>query len=97
LNQDFMLATDLTHGRIYQVSLQSGVVKTLDIPLVERPVTVIYDSVNKYIYWTEANSGKILRSRQDGKDISNIYSSGKLLFWYCSKKLVSQRYHFIFP
>jgi len=70
-----MLAADFTHARIFQVSLQSANLKTLNIPLVERPVEILYDPVNKFLYWTEL-AGKVLRSSLDGRNIVTIYSSG---------------------
>jgi len=80
--QRFMLTVDLVHGRVYQVSLDTGVTRSLNLPLAERPTMALYDASNKFVYWTSAYRREILRSRIDFRDdVLLIYTSGKIFVY----------------
>lgn len=58
----FALLPDVTHDKIYQVSLSNGELRALDIPDIDVPVSIIYDKPTKKLYWTNAIKTEIRSS-----------------------------------
>ncbi|XP_021340741.1 low-density lipoprotein receptor-related protein 4-like isoform X1 [Mizuhopecten yessoensis] len=73
LTNNFLLVPDLNHARLYQLSLDNVTPQFLALDLqVDRPVDAVYDPVNLYMYWTEANLKVIKRSKLDGTEVQTL-------------------------
>lgn len=75
----FALIPDVTHDKIYQVSLSDGELRALDIPDVDVPVSVIYDKPTAQIYWTNALRTEIRASKLKSTTSNLIYDTSSVL------------------
>ncbi|XP_033732105.1 low-density lipoprotein receptor-related protein 4-like isoform X2 [Pecten maximus] len=73
LTNNFLLVPDLNHARLYQLSLDAVSPEFLALDIqVDRPVDAVYDAINQFIYWTEANLNVIKRAKPDGSQTQTL-------------------------
>ncbi|XP_069121912.1 low-density lipoprotein receptor-related protein 4-like [Argopecten irradians] len=75
LSSNFLLVSDINHGRLLQISTVNAQVTTLDINGVGRPIAAVVDLRASYVYWTDANEGSIKRSTLNDSHTEIIYTS----------------------
>ncbi|KAK3087802.1 hypothetical protein FSP39_010804 [Pinctada imbricata] len=74
--KDFVLVVDLTHGLFYQVSLTDANIVAVDVPFPNYPKHAIYDPTHHYVYWSDFNTNRIMRSTINGTNKSVVFNSG---------------------
>ena len=79
MTDNFVLVTDLDHDIIYQISLDGKQVLALNIPEAFIPAMVRYNTVQRYIYWTDVGSRKIIRKRLADNSTEEVFKASKLM------------------
>lgn len=77
INNDFLLTTDNTHNKIYQISLANKSVTALDLPNLNSPTGIAYNPKSSMVVWSEIMTGQIRQAFLTGENASIIYSLGK--------------------
>ena len=78
----FLLVTDWSHNKIYQVSLvDDGDVRAIDVDTAGNPNAVIYDSTTKRVIWGDTRDRSIWSAYLNGSDHKSLKYYG-ILFLY---------------
>ena len=77
---DFLLAADFTHKRIYQITSASAQVTAVDIQDNFYPTRAIIHQRTKDIFWSDYATRQIRRVSVEGRDSTVIYNGGNYSF-----------------
>ena len=71
----FIVVADIFHGRILQISLQTG--SLLKLPITgHRPTGIVFDRSTKTLFYSELKSKTIMSTSLHGKGTTLFYRIG---------------------
>ena len=73
---NFLLVTDWTHNKIYQVALDSGEVRGLDTSITGKPAGIAYNHVTKTVIWGDTTADNIHSVELKGSNAGIISETG---------------------
>ncbi|XP_033732356.1 low-density lipoprotein receptor-related protein 4-like isoform X2 [Pecten maximus] len=72
-SSQFLLVTDINHGRLVQISTINARITTLDINAAGRPIDALVDLATSFVYWTDLKDDSIMKSTLNGRHIETVY------------------------
>ena len=67
----------MTHNKIYQVGLESGDVRALDIDSIGNPRAITYNPFDTRLIWSDTKDGMIHSVFLNGSDHKILANTGK--------------------
>ena len=80
VEDNFVLVVDWTNDIMYQVNLlQPDQIAAFPSPLDGTFIGILYNPLDKKVYWTEYYDSKIYSAKLDGSDFNTLVDIGKCL------------------
>lgn len=84
---DFVLVSDYSSKKIYQISLKNADVAALNLTIVTNPLGLAWNSRSQHIFWSDGPRSQIHKARLDGSNYSIVANPGICFSFFSGKNL----------
>lgn len=91
---DFVLVSDYSSKKIYQISLKNADVAALNLTIVTNPLGLAWNSRSQHIFWSDGPRSQIHKARLDGSNYSIVANPGICFSFFFGKKFTIVLYNY---
>lgn len=77
LTTNFLLVTDYTHGKVFQISIENETIVQLPFN-IKKVIGLAFSQLTKTLYYSENSTKTITSTTLQGENATLLFASGKL-------------------